>query len=167
MRHGAAEGRGAGGDAERALTPRGIADCRRLAEKLADDGAAWDAILCSSARRARESAECMAGGMNAAPALDMRDALNLAGTDTLLEALRGLSDEASSVLLVAHNPGVHALVLLLAGTSGGRAARRAAKDFPPGALARLAFDGETWARLAAGTAGLRDFLTPGDIGESR
>ena len=162
MRHGEAEGSGAGSDAARALTPSGISDCRGLAEKLAGDGAAWDAILCSSARRARESAECMAGSMAAAPALDIRDTLNLAGTYTLLAALRGLPDEVGSVLLVAHNPGVHALVLMLAAGGGGRAARRAARDFPPGALARLAFDGEGWARLAPGGADLREYLTPRD-----
>lgn len=164
MRHGEAEGRGSGSDAERALTPRGIADCYCLTQKLVADGASWDAILCSSARRTRESAECMAGGMASPPELDIRDSLNFAGTDTLLAAFRGLPDEINSVLLVAHNPGVHVLVLLLAGASGGRATRRAAQDFPPGALARLIFDSETWAQLAPGNANLRDFLTPQDTG---
>ena len=82
--------------------------------------------------------------------------------DKLLATIRGLPDEVRSVLLVAHNPGVQALVLLLAGTSGGRVARRTARDFPPGALARLAFDSKNWNRLAPGTTSLRDFFTPRD-----
>ena len=164
MRHGEAERRAvAGGDAERALTPRGVVNCSLLAETLAADGQIWDVILCSSTRRARESAEGMARAIASSPEVDVRDALNLAGMDALLAELRSLPDKFSSVLLVAHNPGVHALVLFLSGTSGGRTLRRAARDFPAGALARLTFDGESWARLAPGVVELRDFFTPRDM----
>jgi phosphohistidine phosphatase len=163
MRHSEAEGASALGDAARALTPRGQEDCRRLGEKLVADGAAWDALLCSSARRAQQSAQCMAAALAPAPEIDIREELNLAGADALLAALRALPDEVRSVLLVAHNPGIHALVLLLAGRGGSRAARKAARDFPPGALARFAYDAESWARLAPGAADLRDFLTPRDL----
>lgn len=164
MRHGEAERLGSGSDAQRALTSRGIADCRRLVEKLTSDGASWDTILCSSTRRTRESAKCMSGAMVSPPKVDIRDSLNCAGTDKLLAALRGLPDEIESVLLVAHNPGVHSLVLILAGAGGGRAARRVARNFPPGGLARLIYDNETWAQLAPGKADLRYFLTPRDVG---
>ncbi len=153
-----------GSDAERALTSRGIADCRYLTQKLTSDGASWDAILCSSARRTRESAECMARGMASPPRIDSRDSLNCAGTDPLLAALRSLPDKIGSVLLVAHNPGVRALVLQLAGAGGGRVVRRAAQNFPPGALARLIYDSETWGQLSPGNADLRCFLTPQDVG---
>ena len=160
MRHGEAEGRNADGDAARALTPKGIEDCRRLAGHFKGEGAAWDAMLCSSARRARESAELVAAAMVTTPPLEVRDDLNLAGADGLLAALRTLPDDAESVLLVAHNPGLHALVLGLAGTGGGRAARQAARDFPPGAVARLTCDSTAWAHLAPGAAMLRSFVTP-------
>lgn len=160
MRHGAAERRGAEGDAARALTAQGIADCRRLAAYLNGEGVAWDAMLCSSARRTCESAKLMAVGADAAPALEVRDDLNLAGAETLLSALRALPEKAETVLLVAHNPGVHALVLLLAGAGGGQAARKAARDFPPGAMARLTPDAAAWMHLAPGGAALRAFVTP-------
>ena len=165
MRHGEAERRAvAGGDAERALTPRGVVNCSLLAETLAADGQIWDVILCSSTRRARESAEGMARAIASSPEVDVRDALNLAGMDALLAELRSLPDKFSSVLLVAHNPGVHVLVLMLAGAGGGRAMRRAARNFPPGSLARLIYDSETWDQLAPGSADLRCFFTPQDFG---
>ena len=163
MRHGAAEGRGAEGDEARALTARGIADCRRLAAHLRGEGAAWHAILCSSARRARESADLMSAAMDSPPALEVRRDLNLADAETLLAVLRTLPEEAEEVLLVAHNPGIHGLARLLAGAGGGRAARKAARDFPPAALARLACDTEAWANLAPGAAMLRGFVTPKEI----
>ena len=160
MRHCEAEGRGAGGDAARALTARGIADCRRLAAHFTGEGAAWDAILCSNARRAHESAELLAGAMESPPPIDVREDLNLAGTNTLVAVLRTLPEAAAEALLVGHNPGVHALVRLLAGAGGGRAARKAARDFPPGAVAKLACDTQAWANLAPGSAMLRAFVTP-------
>jgi len=163
MRHGEAEGRSTEGDAARALTPRGIADCRRLAEHFKDDGVAWQAILSSNARRARESGELMAAAMEGTAPLEVREELNLAGAHTLLMALQGLPDQADAVLLVAHNPGVHALTSLLAGRGGGKAARKAARDFPPGALARLTCDVTAWVHLAPGAAMLRAFITPKEL----
>ena len=163
MRHGEAEGRSSGSDVERALTSRGIADCHYLAQKLASDGASWDAIICSSTRRTQESAECMASAMVLPPELDIRNSLTDAGADSLLSTLRGLPNEIGSVLMVAHNPGVHVLVLMLAGAGGGRAMRRAARNFPPGSLARLIYDSETWDQLAPGSADLRCFFTPQDF----
>ena len=164
MRHGEAQARNAGGDAARALTPRGIAECRRLAVHLKDEGAAWDVILCSNARRTHESAQLLASAMYTPPPLEVREDLNLASAETLLAVLRSLPEEAHAVLLVAHNPGVHALVRLLAGIGGGRAARKAGRDFPAGALARLTSDSAAWVHLAPGTAMLRAFITPKELG---
>ena len=163
MRHGEAEGRGAEGDKARALTPRGAADCRRLAAHLKGEGAAWDTILCSSARRARESAQLLSAGVDAPPALDVRPELYLAGAEGLLMHLRELPDTASAVLLVGHNPGLHTLSRFLIGRRSGAMARRGLRDCPPGAIASFACDIDDWAGLAPDNADLRGFLTPGDI----
>lgn len=101
--------------------------------------------------------------MDSPPPLEVREDLNLASVETLLTVLRCLPEAAHAVLLVAHNPGLHALVGLLAGSGGGRAARKAARDFPAGALARLTSDSEVWAHLAPGTAMLRAFITPKEL----
>lgn len=163
MRHGEAEGRGSEGDEARALTVRGIADCQVLAEHFKDEGITWDAILCSSARRARASAELIAAAMNPPPALGLRADLYLAKAEIYAAALRALPDAVGAVLLVGHNPGVHALTRGLTARGGGRAARQAAREFPPGAMAVFACDVEAWADLAPGAASLRNFVTPGDI----
>ena len=113
MRHGEAEGRG---DEARALTPRGADDCRRLAVYLKGEGTAWDAILCSSARRAQESAELLSAVVDVPPALEVRPELYLAGAEGLLMQLRALPDSALAVLLVVvvphHSPRARRPVLL-------------------------------------------------------
>lgn len=176
MRHGEAAGLGADGDEARALTARGTDDCRRLAAHLKNDGVAWDKIFCSSARRARESAELLAGVMGvgvgvgdagsatvSAFAPEIRPELYLAGAEGLLAALRALPDNLECVLIVGHNPGLHALTRFLIGRGSGPAARRAMRDCPPGALASFACDMTDWASLDPDRAELRNFLTPGDV----
>ena len=101
--------------------------------------------------------------MDLPPPLEIRDDLNLAKTETLLTVLRSLPEEAEAVLLIGHNPGLHALALVLARAGSGPAARRAARDFPPGAVAELACDIQAWAHLTPGTAMLRAYVTPKDI----
>jgi len=166
MRHGAAEGPGGDGDEARALTARGAEECRRLAAHLRDGdwGVAWDVILCSSARRARQSAELLTAAMaGPPPRLELRRDLYLAPAETLLAVLRTLPESAGSALLVAHNPGLAAFARRLAGAGGGRAARHATKIFPPGALAHFACETQIWAHLAPGGATLSAFITPKDL----
>ncbi len=160
MRHGEAEGRG---DEARALTPRGADDCRRLAVYLKGEGTAWDAILCSSARRAQESAELLSAVVDVPPALEVRPELYLAGAEGLLMQLRALPDSALAVLLVGHNPGLHALTRFLIGRRGSAMARRGLRDCPPGAMATFSCEIEAWADLSPDQAELRNFLTPGDV----
>lgn len=163
MRHGEAAGRSAEGDAARALTARGDADCRRLAAHLKHHGAAWDTILCSSARRAQESAELLAAAMDSPPALEIRPELYLDGAEGLLMQLRALAGMAESVLLVGHNPGLHALTRFLVGRGSGTMARRAVRESPPGAIAAFTCDIDDWADLSPERANLRDFITPDDV----
>ncbi|MBT7293966.1 MAG: hypothetical protein HN838_15695 [Rhodospirillaceae bacterium] len=163
MRHGEAEGRGADGDEARALTERGKDDCRRLAAHLKGEGMAWNQILCSSAQRAQESAALLAAAMDTPPALETRPELYLAGAENLLMQLRALADTANEVLLVGHNPGLHALTRFLLGRGGGNLARRAARDCPPGAIAIFSCECEAWADLKPDHAELRSFLTPSDV----
>ncbi len=162
MRHGEAEGRGAEGDEARALTERGKNDCRRLAAHLKGEGVAWDRVLCSSARRAEESAAFLAAAMETPPELDVRQELYLAGAESLLMQLRDLPGTANDVLLVGHNPGLHALTRFLVGRGGGNLARRAARDCPPGAIAIFTCECEAWADLGPDQTALRAFLTPND-----
>ena len=55
MRHAKAGDLPGGPDLERALTPRGRADATRAGQWLAGQGYVPDAVICSSARRARQT----------------------------------------------------------------------------------------------------------------
>lgn len=102
----------AGGDFERPLSPRGRRDAARVGRSLAAAGLVPDLALVSPARRTRETwAEASAflpdaqvefpRELYAAPA----DRLRLAAED---------AEGASTVMVVAHNPGLHELAYQLA-----------------------------------------------------
>ncbi len=112
LRHGAAEPRAASGaDADRALTPRGQGDAEAVGQSLALAGLIPDVALVSPALRTRQTLQAMSPHL---PDVQVRtvDGLFNAPAETLQEAAEAA--EADTVLVVAHNPGVHTLALSLA-----------------------------------------------------
>ncbi len=165
LRHGQAGRRIDLQDFDRPLTAAGVEAAGRIAGSLRGGGLLPDLVLCSGAKRARQTWEVLDGQLTAEEAegltLDLREDLYLASETRLLIALRKLPEEVSSVLLIAHNPGLHRLARELAGPGSGSAAlARLGQDFPPTGLAVLAYDATSWAELAPGRARLMDFLNP-------
>ncbi|MEW6474707.1 MAG: histidine phosphatase family protein [Actinomycetota bacterium] len=150
-------------DFDRPLAPRG----QRAAEAMAEHVAALEAppalVLCSTARRARDTLEPLRDRLP--PSTDVRLEDDLYGADApdLLARLRQVPDDIPSVMIVGHNPGLEDLVRGL-GRDGdtGLIARVHAK-FPTAALATLSFDGP-WKKLgSAGPVTLESFVVPGDL----
>jgi phosphohistidine phosphatase len=151
-------------DHDRPLAPRGVGTVKVMAEHLRASGVRPALVLCSSARRARETLE----GVRPAGEWLIEEGLYGADAGALLERLRQVPDEVPSVMLIGHNPGLQALVLRLADTVAGgtRPAEEQRKrlgevrrKFPTGALATLTFD-SPWRDLHPGGARLTGFVRP-------
>lgn len=139
MRHGKAERSAAGGDAARALTERGRADAALMARLLAQEDLIPDQVLVSPALRTRQTWEAAAPAFPDARAqvLDSLFHAPAATIFTLAEA-----SAAGTVMVVAHNPGLHSLVieLLREGGSGAALTARAESGFPTSSVAAFTFD---------------------------
>ena len=152
-------------DFDRPLSVAGVEAADRVDAILRGAGLLPDLVLCSSAKRAHQTWEALAVGLSAEEtdglAIELREDLYLASETQLLIALRALPDAASSVLLIAHNPGLHRLTRELAG-SGSQAGAlvRLGQDFPPAGLAVLIYDKPSWAELSSGRARLTNFFEP-------
>jgi phosphohistidine phosphatase len=148
------------GDHERPLAGRGRRATKAIARHLDKQGIAVDLVLCSTARRTRETFDRIASSL---PGADVRyeDELYGASADELLETLHGVPEEIASVMLVGHNPGLEELALTLASPSPER--REVEAKFPTGALATLAFPGPAWRDLAPRGAELVSFVRPRDL----
>jgi phosphohistidine phosphatase len=134
---------------------------------LRDHGLEPDLVLCSSARRARETLDGVLTALASRPEISYLKTLYLAPPSRLLAVLRRQDPARSRILLIAHNPGMQALALDLAGfgrgsASGTAAGRELAAKFPTAALARYRV--AAWDSLAPGAAQLVEFVRPKDLG---
>jgi phosphohistidine phosphatase len=141
-------------DFERALRRRGRAAAVAVAKHIQDNGLHPDLILCSTARRARETAAPLFDALSATTDATFERALYLADESALLARLQKAPDAKSAILLVGHNPGLQELVLLLASKGQPELRKSVAEKFPTAALAHLRFNGRTWRELAPGSAAL-------------
>ena len=149
-------------DHARPLNARGKRAADAMAEQMRTLGLAPDVVLVSSSRRTLQTLEALQP-MDDPPLVEVMDALYLAPSQGLLEALNKVPETARSVLLIAHNPGLHDLGMALAGpAASGPLAQRLAADYPTGALAEFTVAG-SWRDLGEGGGRLVRFLCPKDL----
>src|SRR5262245_44601166 len=101
-------------DHERRLNRRGREAARRVGQALPAAVGAIDLVLCSSARRTRETMELVVAAFPAAPLSVLEDELYEASKGELTDRLRRLDEEIGNVLLIGHNPGLHELAMAIA-----------------------------------------------------
>jgi phosphohistidine phosphatase len=148
-------------DHDRPLASRGRRAAKLLADHLRCERVAPGLVLCSSARRTRETLERI-GPLGEQATIRIERELYAAADHRLLERVRAVDDEFESVLLIGHNPGVQELALSLADSGEKLATLR--RKYPTGALARLEFAGR-WRELGPGGAELTDFVTPKQLAQ--
>jgi phosphohistidine phosphatase len=164
LRH-ATAANGSGRDIDRSLTRRGLDEARRVGERLRAKGPVPTRALVSSARRCRETWQGVANGLGLAagntpgdqtPAIDveLRDALYDASTTVLLETIHA-EDEAETLLVLAHNPGISLLALEL-GRARPRDEALLREGFAPATLAVFEIEGD-WRLLSPMRARLSRF----------
>jgi phosphohistidine phosphatase len=143
-------------DCDRPLNERGRSDCPRMGERLEarlnERGVCIERFICSSARRAIQTAALLTPMLEIAPGeIDFRSALYLASPRTMLEAIRSLPDQIDTIALLAHNPGISELAEQLSG--------RALGNVPTCGIVTLALPIDCW-RDAGPVAELIDFDYP-------
>lgn len=116
-----------------------------------------DAVLCSTATRARETLACT--GIDAPTRYVAR--LYGATPGAVIEEINMVGDEVTSLLVVGHEPTTSSLALILANpeSSNITAAKRISQKYPTSAIAVLHIAGR-WADPEPGGAELAEFHTP-------
>ena len=137
-------------DFDRPLTGRGRRDAPRMGAWMREAGLKPDLVLCSDAKRARETWAGLAETLGSA-------------APVLFERLQRLPGKVGSVLVIAHNPGLEEAAAALADGSG-EPMERLQRKFPTAALARLDFEIEDWSQLQPGSGRVSQFVTPGALG---
>jgi phosphohistidine phosphatase len=146
-------------DHERPLAARGRRDAPAAGRRLREMGCAPGLVVCSTARRTRQTWDLVAPELAASPPVVHDPRVYDATVPELLNVIREVPDRVETLLLIGHNPGAQELVLRLAGEAADDALQQARVKFPTAAIAVLTWQG-TWAALAPGTARLTDFAIP-------
>jgi phosphohistidine phosphatase len=148
-------------DRDRPLSARGRKGAPMVAAYMAENDLRPALVLVSPALRVRQTLEFFSDVVSGAR-VEVEPDIYEAGVDDLLAVLRRAPDEATSVLLVGHNPTMQDLVLSLA--SGGPGLDSARAKFPTAALAVLDAEVDAWSDLGPGSATMTHFVSPKTLG---
>jgi len=121
-----------------------------------------DAVLCSPAKRTRETLAEILPLLPNKPDVRFVDALY--GTGDYVETIGDNGGNADRLLIVGHNPATHVTALLLAGSRNSKLREAMVAKFPTAALADIAFKADSWSAIRPGAGKLVSFVRPRDLG---
>ena len=150
-------------DYERPLAPRGRRAAAVMGVYLRDENLVPDLVLCSGARRAKETWEVAAHELPRPPEAEYDSDLYMASADRLLKRLRKLPATVKSVLVVGHEGGVDVLARRLTGDGSAPLRRRLGEKFPTAAMAVVAMALDDLSTLADKCGTLTRFAAPKDL----
>jgi phosphohistidine phosphatase len=148
MRHAKAGELPGGPDAERALRPRGRRNSTAAGQWLAERDIVPDLVLCSSARRARQTWQCVRAELAGEPEVISDPRLYEADAQDLLDIFGQAKAGVRSLMYVGHNPAAAEVTEILTGDL---------VDFPTAAIAIIGLD-VSWAGLPAHGSGAGELV---------
>jgi phosphohistidine phosphatase len=149
-------------DRDRPLAKRGRRDAPRMGRWLHEHGYQPDVVICSNARRTRQTWDLVAPEVGGSPAVRFEPRAYAASAMTLLYLARELPSRYQTALLIAHNPGLSELASSLAAPPAADNGPRPGISLPTAAVAVLEFPGD-WPSLTPGDARLISLTTPADL----
>jgi phosphohistidine phosphatase len=131
-------------DHERPLNKRGRRDGPRMGELVREYGLIPDVVISSDAVRARLTARAVAEKARYGGEILLDRRLYLGSPADILSLLRTVRENAQTVMIVGHNPGLEELVERLTGER---------QDLPTAALAQIVLPIDRWRDLNLSTRG--------------
>lgn len=131
VRHAEARGHSPSGDRGRDLTDEGVEAAERVGEWLLEQGVRPDVVVTSPAVRAVRTWEAMHDAGLEADDVWAEEAVYDAGVDELLETIRSVSDDVTTLVLVGHAPGVPDLAADLEDHTEDTAGEDIVESWPP------------------------------------
>lgn len=139
-------------DIQRPLNTRGLADTELMAGQLRDQKFTCDAVFCSPAVRARETAAGLFRDTASSGKLQTRPALYTFDMEALYRFIELIEPHINHAVIVAHNPAITLLANDLAFVD--------IDNVPTCGIVRFELAIEEWVDIAAGTGELLSFDYP-------
>ncbi len=145
-------------DHDRPLNNRGQGDAPKMGQLLNEEEIIPEVILCSSAKRARQTVDYLLQTLEFGGKIVYSRELYHSGTEDYLEAVRTVDDSVSTVMIVAHNPGMEIGVEEFTGQAVG---------MPTAAIAAIRFEADRWCEINEESEGeLVGLWTPKELGQA-
>ena len=148
-------------DFDRPLNRRGERAARTVGRHMRELDLRFDRVIASPAVRVLETVAEIEAGLGRSLGAEPDRRLYLATAAQLLDIVRETPDEAGSLLIVAHNPGLEDLAMLL--TPDNALRREIALKYPTATIAEIEFDAATWREIGDGAGTLARFIRPRDL----
>jgi len=150
-------------DHDRPLNRRGKTAAPVIAQWLAHRKHLPDTVLCSSAKRTRQTLKRMAKVVETLPEPVIERELYHAPPQAMRDRLAKLPSDCDTVMIVGHQPGLGSLARKLANGKVRRRCARAFEHFPTAAAGVLAFDIDDWSELDYHRGDFIDFAKPKEL----
>ena len=158
LRHGKSDWNYAASDFDRPLKKRGKQDAKNLGAWLLQQNQLPDYIVCSPAKRARQTAEKLCDQIGfSTQLLEYDQQIYAAELEDLLSVLSNCPDDAERIMLVGHNPGLEELLEYL--HNGTLEIAADGKLLPTSTLALLTIP-VSWDSLSCNCAILSSIIRP-------
>jgi phosphohistidine phosphatase len=153
-------------DHDRPLNTRGTTEAPVIGKAMAKHGLDPDLVLCSTARRTRDTLALVLPELKTEPKVVYEDGLYHGTPQEMLDLLHEVSPSANQILLVGHNPELQSFALDLIGSGPKLLKDRLEAKYPTAGLVVLLFQAGAWKDIAVNSGKLELFLTPGDVKKS-
>ena len=147
-------------DRARRLVERGQKDAATVGAYMASHALIPDHVMASPSVRTRETWKFAAPAFKPAPAVTPVERLYNATPHDILGVIKGAPEAARNLLIVAHNPGLHAVALMLVASGDVETRERLREKMPTCGLAIIDFAFDDWGKLHPRSGRLERFVTP-------
>ncbi len=162
MRHAKSDWSDGTADIDRPLNKRGKSSAKRVGQHLAKTANQPERILCSPARRTRESLARLLPHFNALREILFIPSLYESMGSDYLAIIRAYGADADRLMVIGHNSAVHETALTLAAGNPGPEFPSLATAFPTAATAIFATD-SYWSEVAPDNMTLESYVLPRDL----
>jgi len=150
-------------DAARPLSDRGEAAARLMGGYMARHSLLPDRVLCSPARRTRQTWAGIAAQWPGDMDVVFDQRLYVATPQTILAIVRAQDDAARTLLVIGHNPGLQEAAELLIAAGDVELRERLREKFPTAALAVIDFTTNKWNSIHERSGRLDRYITPRSV----
>ncbi len=151
-------------DFDRPLNARGHRGAKAMGAYIRETGRTFDRMIASPAVRAAETVEEASKAWGCTFKVEWDRRIYLASSATLIDLLKEIEGDPSSILMIGHNPGLEDLIFDLVPDDGSSPLRDLVEEkFPTATFAVLELDIDRWPDLAERSARLVELKRPRDL----